>query len=403
MTTLVADSTGKLAGEFRVPENIPVGTKKVEFIGSGGSYGWANYTGRGTTTLETWQRIRQITTVRWWVRSDPLAQTFMLNESRHIGGCDVWFVVKGTTPVRAQIRETELGMPNQIVLAEGQITPDDINLEGESTRITFPPVWLEADREYALVLLTDDAEHAVAVAEASKYDKYSKKWVTEQPYQVGVLLSSSNASTWTPHQKKDLAFRLLACEFSETTRDVLIGEVEADEVSDILAIADVERTGSDTDIEWIAKNGDSEIRLQEGQPINLQESITGTYQIIARLKGSQKRSPVLYPGVQAVLGKIRKEANYISRAARCGDEDSKITVTFEANTPGQSNINTWLEVNGEWTVATFESAEPTGDGWEERVYTLIARTFETRAKLHLTGNASARPRARNLRMVITDA
>ncbi|MFP3030850.1 MAG: hypothetical protein ACEY3M_06775, partial [Wolbachia sp.] len=39
----------------------------------------------------------------------------------------------------------------------------------------------------------------------------------------GVLLSSSNASTWTPHQNLDLTFRLLAAKFSEVSHVVDLG------------------------------------------------------------------------------------------------------------------------------------------------------------------------------------
>lgn len=54
------------------------------------------------------------------------------------------------------------------------------------------------------------------MAELGKYDAVHERWVTSQPYQVGVLLSSSNASTWTPHQDRDLTFRLLGARFTAT-------------------------------------------------------------------------------------------------------------------------------------------------------------------------------------------
>lgn len=58
---------------------------------------------------------------------------------------------------------------------------------------------LQAKREYAVVVLCDDATTALYVAELGKQDP-TRGYVTSQPYQVGVLLSSSNASTWTAHQ-----------------------------------------------------------------------------------------------------------------------------------------------------------------------------------------------------------
>lgn len=94
-----------------------------------------------------------------------------------------------------QIRETAVGMPSQTVIAESYIEPKDIKIDGTATRIEWSPVFCHAGEEYAIVLLTDDADTAVKIAELGKYDAVNSRWVTSQPYQVGVLLSSSNAST----------------------------------------------------------------------------------------------------------------------------------------------------------------------------------------------------------------
>ncbi len=400
--TVKANSKGQVKGSFVVPKDIPTGSKRVEFFGSGGSQGEARYIGRGTEIVETRQRIRDITVTRFIQRSDPLAQTFTLDESRHISGCDFWFKKRGKTPVRLQIRETEVGIPTQDVLAEGQILPSQVNLNDKSTRINVDPVWLEAGREYAIVLLTDDAIHSVCYAELGKFDQKSG-WVTSQPYQVGVLLSSSNASTWTPHQKRDLAFRLQGCRFTKTTKDIVVGKVKAKDITDIIALADVERTGSETDIEWIARSGKHVIRLQENQPLNLPTPINGTYEIIARLKGSAKRSPVLYPGAQAILGRLKKQAEYVSRAVDCKNRNSKITVHFEVLTPGNSSIDMRQQIKGKWVKSKLEEVDPVGDNWLERTYVLNAKTPDTRVKIMLSGHAGARPLARNLRMVVTDA
>ena len=204
-----ADENGVVRGSFTVPANMPVGTKDVEFIGRDGSYGSAHYTGRNTIETRELRRITTITTLR----SDPLAQTFTLDSGRHIAALDLWFRQKGDSQVRVQIRETQLGIPNQTVLTEASLEPSQINLSGTATRFEFQPVYLNAGQEYALVLLTDDGVHEVAIAELGKYDA-SHGWVTSQPYQVGVLLSSSNAQTWTPHQDRDLSFTLHAARFT---------------------------------------------------------------------------------------------------------------------------------------------------------------------------------------------
>ena len=108
-------ANNQVKGKFKVPANIPAGTKLVQLFGDKGSYGEATYTGRRTITIE--ERRRVISTKR----VDPLAQTFTLNESRHIAGVDLWFTNKGSKRVVVQVRETAIGMPSQTVIAESCI------------------------------------------------------------------------------------------------------------------------------------------------------------------------------------------------------------------------------------------------------------------------------------------
>jgi len=124
------------------------------------------------------------------------------------------------------------------------LAASDIKTDGNPTRVALDPVALDANREYALVVLTDDANHAVSVAELGKYDPRTG-WVTAQPYQIGVLLSSSNGITWTPHQSQDLTFRLLACHFTQTQKTVNLGQYTVTNLSDVMMLAGVERPQRD--------------------------------------------------------------------------------------------------------------------------------------------------------------
>lgn len=400
--TLQADANGKLVGQFTVPTGIPEGAKKVSFLGNQGTLGDATFVGNGSLEVTTLRRVTQVVTRRW----DPLAQTFTLNQSRHISGCDLWFKQKGALQVQVQIREAENGLPNQNVLATGYLEAEDINLNDTSTRVTWEPVYLHADREYAVVILTDDADHAVAIAKLGKYDNSRKSWITEQPYQVGVLLSSSNASTWTPHQDMDLTFRLLSADFTETSKTIDLGSFDASDVTDLMTMALVERTDSSTDIVWVLKSetdDTEEYRLKENTPLNLRGNLTGSYRLFAEITGTNTSSPILFPNVQAILGTLRNTADYISRAVMCGD-NAKITVRLDVILSGQASVDIFYEDNGEWIEMVLDSADPVGDDWEERTYIVNGiSTPETRVKIVLNGSAADRPRARNLRMVITDA
>lgn len=395
---ITADNKGKITGKFTVPKNTPAGIKLVQFLGNQGSYGEATYTGKKTITIEERRRVFSSK------RVDPLAQTFMLDESSHIGGVDLWFINKGTKRVVVQIRETAVGMPSQTVIAERTIETRDINVNGTATRVTWSPVWCEVGREYAIVLLTDDPNTAVKIAELGKYDAVNSRWVTSQPYQVGVLLSSSNASTWTPHQNLDLTFRLLAAKFSENSTTINLGKITAKNTSDLIALANVEKVSFDTNTEFILTEQDGkEHFLSDNLPLALRSRLSGELTVKANLKGSKERSPVLYPGLQLVLGNVGESADYVTRSIAAGS-NTKITITYDALIPGTADVKAYVQKNveREWQLVNLTTGKPIGESWVERSHILTNfNANETRVKLVLSGTVQYRPKVKNLRVIIT--
>jgi hypothetical protein len=367
----------------------------MEIAGDQGSSGTATYTASGTITTESRRIVTTVVCSR-----DPLAQTFALSEGRHIAGVDLWFKNKGSSRVLVQIRETTVGFPNQNVVAQASVYPVDINTNGTSTRVTFTPVWLEPNVEYAIVILTDDAETSVAVAELGKFDSIHNTYITKQAYQVGVLLSSSNASTWTAHQDLDLAFRLLACKFTETEHIYNFGTIVANENTDLLTLANIERVSSETDIEFIYTDSDGKTNtLAEDMPVALKEKIDDEVSLRAKLKGTTTRSPVLFQGVQAVLGTMDETGDYVTRAITAGTNIS-VKIVFECYTPGNSQAKAYVQnPDSTWTLVPLTSGNPVGDGWEE--HTHIAENFSgatTRVKIVLEGNVLYRPQVRGLKV-----
>lgn len=391
--TVKANAEGVISGSFTIPENIPAGTKSVVLTGVGGSHGETSYTGSGT--IITNELTRVITRIQGY---DPLAQTFTLDESYHIAGVDLWFTVLGDKDVRVQIRETTAGFPNQEILAESTLSKSQLTTSG-ITRFEFAPIFLNAAQEYAIVVLTDDPKHEVAIAELGQYDQ-EHGWVTSQPYQVGVLLSSSNAQTWTPHQNSDLAFRLLATKFTKTSEDITLGVCNADQVSDLLLLAGIQRTVAETDVEVTAITKSGEIfRLQEDQPLNLSSRLSGNITMKAELKGTEQHSPILLPGIQLAKGKLVETADYVSRAFPAGN-DVDVKVAFEALLTGTAKVNVFVEVGGSWKALSFVDATPVDNGWREVNYKLAkVNATSVRIKLVLSGTAQDRPRVRRLRAI----
>ncbi len=391
-----ADHSGIARGKFTIPANIPAGVKSVEIIGERGSRGLAQFTGRGEITLE--ERRRVITVTRY----DPLAQTItLLTEGRHIAAVGLWFEDIGDKPVTVQIRETATGLPTGAVLAEARITAAQIKGNGEETVVDFAtPLYIEALQEIAVVILTDDNKHSLAIAEVGQYDRRAGRYVTEQGYSVGVLLSSSNASTWTPHNNADLAFRLYAAEFTATEHTTDLKTQTAHNASDLYLMADVERPGVETDVSFTFTADERRYPLQDKQTGRLDVRTDGDMTAKVTLRGSKTRSPVVYPGALLALGDLQETATYISRAVVAGS--GQAIVTLESNTPSGSALTVEIEIDGTWKPCTPQNGEPLGDGWVRNEYKQAISGGDTvRCRITLSGNISARPRARALRMVTT--
>lgn len=393
--TLVADENGVVSGYFTVPANTPTGTVSVEVEGDSRSHGATTYTGTHEVTVE--QR-RTITTV--YASYDPLAQTFMLSKGRHIAGVDLWFYACGTSRVQVQIRNTISGYPGRQVLAQATLKPRDINTNGSATRVTWRPIWLPADEEFAIVVLTDDDTTALCIAEVGQYDSTHGITITKQPYQTGVFLSSSNASTWTAHQNTDLTFRLLACKFTEKEYIVDLGKVAVEGKTDLIVRGNVERVSSDTDVEFVLVTEDgTEYTQSEGQSVALQSELSGEATLKMKLKGNQKESPAVYQGVQLVLGKQRTEGDYITRSIPAGT-NSKVQITYEVYRPGNATVNVYYYANDmTWQLVPLKEGTNVGDGLIENTHVIEGyNKSAVKIKIVLGGNAQYRPFVKNLRV-----
>ena len=398
MTTLAADQTGNVSGKFTIPAGVPAGSKSVKFTGAGGSHGEAVFIGQGSLTTQT---LRQVTSVTNWYY-DPLAQTFTLERAVQLAGVDLWFTAK-ETEVRVQVREVSNGVPSRIVLAEAIVAPENIVASGGGhTRILFPaPVSLSANVEYAIVVLCDDATTRLAIAELGKFDNTLQKWVTSQPYAVGVLLSSSNASTWTAHQTKDLAFRLLEASYGTENKEITLGSVSVSGATDIMLMALAEIPTAQSRVEYEMTVPDvGVVTVAEGQPLRLSSPTTGTVAIKARLSGDAKASPVLYPGTQVLSGAVSQTADYYTRSV-VATNATKAVLVYDAIVPSGASVTPQIQIDGgDWQAMTADGTTQQGDGVVEfrHRYTLSSASL-IKVKFTLAGTSQNRPIVRNIRLL----
>jgi hypothetical protein len=400
-----ANTGGTATGQFTIPDKVPAGRKSVMFIGTAGSVAEATFTGSGTVL----EQVQTITTV--WrnvvlANTDPLAQTFTLSESCQITGFDLWFTAK-QGKILLQIRDVQNGVPGKTIFAEKYVDPASIIVTGASTRILLDaPFYAQAGTEYALVALCDEAVSKLALAELGKYDLTNNVWVTSQPYQVGVLLSSSNAATWTPHQDRDLTFRILKGQYSENSHTVALGAVQVTDATDLILYAPLDRPEAATTAEYsLALPGGTTVIVDSGQHIQLAEAITGEVGISVTLTGTSRVAPVIYPGSQLIAGTVATEGDYISRAILAGS-NARVRIIYDALLPGGAAVEPTVQSitaeEDDWTATSFISSQPVDDGFVELTYELASITADmVRVRLALTGTAAARPHVRNLRVIIT--
>ena len=160
--------------------------------------------------------------------TDPLAQTFMVDDVTGVflTGCDIYFHEKDTAgvPVTFQIRETQMGTPTTKILAYSEVHMDPAAIElstdaSVKTHFKFEsPVYLNPQREYALVLLSNSTDYRVWISRLGESDVGT---IAQEEGQVlvstqrllGSLFKSQNASVWTPSQYEDLKFELYRADF----------------------------------------------------------------------------------------------------------------------------------------------------------------------------------------------
>lgn len=400
---ITADSAGKLSGSFTIPAKIPAGTKAVQFEGQGGSRAEAQFVGLGTLVTDVLQKVTTTTTIRY--NYDPLAQTFSVDETMQLAGVDLWFTAKNG-PVTVQIRETSNGYPTRTVLGAGRIEPDSIVVSGGGyTRILFDsPVNVLAGTEYALVVLCDDAQTSVAVANLGEFDQLAQQFVTVQPYQVGVLLSSSNASTWTAHQARDLTFRLLRAAYTETTKAIDLGTVAVSGATDMLLMSLAEEPGAATRVDYRLTLPDEDgtvLNVAQGQPVRFETPLTGSVAVSAVLSGSAALSPVLWPGAQLIHGAVGLTADYVTRAVPAVS-GTKVRVIYDAAVPSGASVTTTLRCDaGEYAAMTAGDTTAMDDGYREYNFEATISNADTvRVKLDLSGTSLARPQVKNLRVMV---
>lgn len=265
---LITNDYGEVEGMFLVPNNnalkFKVGTRAFKLTDSprnieadATTFVQGEYTATGIS--ETRQtdiittRVPQVKTINvsdsrnavdtkvTW--DDPLAQSFMLSNistGAYITSIDIYFKeISSTSPVSIHIVTMENGYPTQKIVPFSVVTRNPYVTAGDATSTALipistggteidplvkfeatnfkfsDPVYLKANTEYAIVIMSNDPKYKVWVADSNGFDASTGKPINKNVY-AGVFFKSQNGSTWSADQTRDLKFKINRAKFSST-------------------------------------------------------------------------------------------------------------------------------------------------------------------------------------------
>lgn len=424
-----ADIKGGFKAKFTIPEKILTGIREVRLVSSTNVDGYessafALYQATGTartiqrtvTTLTTvlMNRVTTVSTTRYYV--DPVGQTFVLDKMTLVSGVDLYFEAKpeGNTPVTCEIREVVNGMITPTIYGHKTLDASSVNTssDGEvATRFTFEdPVLLEENKEYAFVVRSTSAAYRIWVAELGGKDIISGDIVLANPYLIGVMLSSSNNSSWSTHQTTDVKFRIIADTYANTSEMLFNSVEEAREFSRIYTLADTV-VPHGTSIDWYYST-DEGVSFKTITPYNIVhlDQMKSSLMIKATLKrdANTTLSPIIaLDSVGAVLSSYDDVGYYITKNITGLDAYTTVDIVLDTYLPSGTTLEVYVsEDNGSTkTLASLKegSTKTLNYGWREQTYSVTV-TSSTQCKLFIKLASNYQyftPSFRRVRMIMS--
>lgn len=157
---------------------------------------------------------------------DPIAQSFLTvappgAEGIYLTKVGLYFKQKDPTlGITVHIAEMSLGLPDRLnIIGQGFARSADINVSDDASLETVftldLPVFLEDNREYAFIVEPqgNSPEPLIWLAETGGVDIATGQNIFKDSYS-GIAFVSANMSSWTPIQKEDIKFKLYRARFT---------------------------------------------------------------------------------------------------------------------------------------------------------------------------------------------
>lgn len=389
--TVKSNSAGRFTAKFTIPKNVLTGIREVRLASENQIDGYENsafalYQASGTsrtiqrtvTTLTT-VLINRVTTVTTTNYIDPVGQTFVLDRMTMISGIDLYFEAKpeGTTPVTCDIREVVNGTITSTIYGHKTLSATEVKVSSDSrvaTRFTFDdPVLLEENKEYAFVVRSTSPSYRIWVADLGGKDIITGDPVLTNPYLIGVMMSSSNNSSWTTHQTTDVKFRLVSDNYS-TSSDIMFEEITGiEDFSRVYLLADT-LVPNGTSISW-SYSTDSGTSYRNISPYNIDvlDQMKSNILLKATLKRSNSTdlSPIVaLDSVGCVLSSYDKNGYHISKNITGLDPYTHVDIILDTYIPSSTTLDVYVSTGGELIKASLDSNETRtlNYGWKEQTY-----------------------------------
>ena len=420
---LMADSNGVVEGTFKVPNSVKCGTVKVEIYAEefpnlkGDTSFTANgtlKTTRTTYTTTTHETVTTVYTTRWTQKYvDPVAQTFTVLRDQMLTSIGLYFASKDDKhDLRVQIRECENGYPGREVLAETVVDYDKVNISDNSsrqTKVTFEdPVYLKANEQYAITVLSNSPTASIYVEELGQKDLMTNRIVLENPYVPGLMFESSNAIAWSAKQEFNLKFDIYTNDYVRKSL-VYFNSVKGVEYDAIKLLADTS-VPLDCTLEWEYSVDDSKTWL----PISLSNKIdllkkVDNVTVRATMTTKGNVSPAIALDSLLMVGTLNDaHSAYISRNIVTDDKYKTVKVVADVNAPSGTGVVFYYATDRDGKVWKKLSQQGEGKvkvigGYIEYTYTATESIEQNnfRVKVELSSNnAAVRPRVRRLKCIL---
>ena len=406
--TIRSNANGEFTCTFTVPQNVLCGTVSVDFKNVE-NMGSASYTASGTTRTTTNTVLTTITNVSL---VDPLAQSFQFTEDRILTKAGIYMAAKDSSmPLIIEIRNTVNGYPGQICYDRILVKPELIQLSDNGTVETViefnQPVYCEANTMYCIALLSDANTYQTFTATLGEKDLVSGSTIGSQPTN-GTLFSSSNAQTWTAHQKSDLKFKLYEAVYNREGGIIIFDDVRTEEISRILLATDyMDKKNAGITWEFSVDDGQTWDSLENYSDVEMKYVGIKTVKLKALVKVDSNTSPLMAKDAISLVTFLNDvDMTYVGRNVKLDAPYTEVQIQIDTNTDKKEGIShqVFFAADGtgtHWIELTNPEKRPVNAEFDRYTYTYKVPGEEQytnyRHKVHMvTKNSLIRPRASRL-------